>query len=180
MYRLLLFFLSLLCLQGCGDGKDHKGFIRIGWDADWFPLDFGAQNSYVNGFTEDLFLEIAARSDLQFEKIPANGDSLFDGLKQGKYEAVLSSFPPYSFNLAEYAFSELFLVTGLVLIVPNGSPYAKLEEMNQRSIGVIGSPPIEVLERENIAVQSFTSIPELLEAVVNGNVQGALLNRLPD
>src|SRR5579862_3354474 len=98
------FFFIAICalfLHGCGcDHSVSRSAIKIGVDSNWYPLAFGAQNSYVNGFTEELLLDIARQSGLEFEKIPANWDAIFEGLKQGRYQAVLSSLPPYEFNTA--------------------------------------------------------------------------------
>jgi len=175
MKRLFLFFISFLFLTGCGEGSKH--YVTVGVDPNWYPLNFGLQNSYVNGYTEELFLEISSRSDLRFQKMTANWDTLLDGLKNGRYEAILSSLPPYAFNLAEYDFSEPFLETGLVLIVPTNSPHTKLKDM--RSIGTLGSPSIELLELGNLTIQQFDSIPHLFEATVSGAIDGAVIDRLP-
>ena len=74
IFRLLV--LALLAC-GCSCGSDSsRGGIRIGVDPLWYPVDFGPQTSYVNGYTEDMLLEMARYSGLRFELITARWDNL--------------------------------------------------------------------------------------------------------
>jgi len=179
-----LFFVAIcaLFLNGCGcnfTGARH-GVTKIGIDPNWYPLDFGAQNSYVNGFTEELLLEISVQSGIEFERIPANWDALFEGMKLGHYQAILSSLPPYEFNTALYDFSHNFLDSGPVLIVPEGGHQNDLAKMNGAHIGVIaGDPAVLLLQKhEGLIVRNYPTVVALLEAVVNGETDGALLDRV--
>src|ERR1043166_3717797 len=106
MYRFLILF--ILLFTGCSCGGSSRGVLRVGVDPNWYPIDFGSQTVYVNGYTEDLLIEIARYSGIEFEKIPASWDNLMEGLSENKYDAVLSSMHPYVFNTAKYDFSSNF------------------------------------------------------------------------
>jgi len=181
--RILLFFFaaSLLFLSagGCTPQGSRSRPLQIGVDATWRPLDFGAQNPYVNGFVEELLLDFSAQAGLNLEKIPANSDSLFQGLKAGRYEAVLSSLSPYEFNKALYDFSYNFLDIGPVLVLPEGTS-KDLEAMSGEHIGVLsGDPAVLLLQKfEGLIVRNYPSIPTLLDAVVSGELEGAVLDRV--
>ncbi len=172
--------ISAMFLHSCGCDRGGRGPIKIGVDPNWYPLVFGAQNSYVNGFTEEILLDIAKQSGLEFERIAANWDALFEGMKQGRYQAVLSSLPPYEFNLALYDFSQNFLDIGPVLIVPEGGHKSDLSKMSGEHIGVIaGDPAVLILQKyEGLIVRNYPSVANLLDAVANGEIEGALLNRV--
>jgi len=169
-----------LILSSCGCERGAGRAIRIGIDSSWHPLDFGAQTSYVNGFTEEFLLDVALQTGLEFVKIEATRDNLFDGMKQGRYQAVLSSLPPYEFNQAVYDFSHNFLDFGPVLIVPEGAPVTKLEKMGGEHIGVLsGDPAVLLLQKhEGLIIRTYPSVPELLLAVSGGEIEGALLDRV--
>ena len=154
--------------------------VKIGVDPNWYPIDFGAQNSYVNGYTEELLLDISQQSGLEFERIPANWDNLIEGMKLGHYQGILSSIHPYEFNLALYDFSHNFLDLGPVLVVPEGGRQSNLEKMSGEHIGVItGDPAVLLLQKhEGLIVRNFPSVAELLEAVVNGEIEGAVLDKV--
>jgi ABC-type amino acid transport substrate-binding protein len=172
-------FLLLLVLCACSAGPKEK--LKIGVDAKWYPLDFGPQTSYVNGFVEDLLLEMAHYGGMEFEVTVANWDSLFDGLKEEKYDAVLSSLAPYEYHRSKYDFSVNFLDLGPVLIVRQKDKRKSLEAMKGELVGVIANDPAETLlaKYPEILIRSFASIPEMLTAVANGEIESAVLNRIP-
>ena len=179
LFRLIL--VAFLALQGCGSPRGG-GSIRIGIDSTWYPIDFGTQTAYVNGFVEELLLEIAKNSGIELERVSANGDSLYEEMKRGRYDAVLSALPPYDFNLAKYDFSENFLELGPVLIVPLASRAGSLQDMKGKIVGTIdGDAAIELLQPcpEVIPRGSYASIPELLNAVASSEIDGALLDLVP-
>lgn len=177
--RLILSFLLLLLAASCGNGP--RGAMRIGVDANWYPLNFGPQTSYVNGFTEDMLIEMARYSGIEFERIPANWDTLVDGLREKKYDAILTSMQPYIFNKAKYDFSTNFLDLGPVLIVPVAATQTKLSKMEGMLIGIIAADPaVLILEAHpTIIIRNYPTIPDLLNAVANNEIQGALLDRIP-
>jgi polar amino acid transport system substrate-binding protein len=176
-----VFFFLLLLLHGCSCGNGSNGAMRIGIDADWYPLNFGPQTSYVNGYTEDLLVEMSRYTGIEFEKIPANWDSLVDGLRERKYDAILTSMPPYVFNTAKYDFSSNYLDLGPVLIVPTNAETTELDKMHGQLVGIIGGDPsVAVLEKHPaIIIRNYSSIPDLLDAVANGAIQAAILDRIP-
>ena len=165
----------------CGCTSSSRGALKIGIDPDWYLADFGLQTAYVNGYTEDVLLELSRYSGMQFELIRTNWDNLLDGIRDGKYEAVVSTLPLYEYNLAKYDFSENFLSTGPVLIVPYQSNQTSLEQLEGDLVGVITGDPAELIlaKHPTIVIRKFSSIPELLEAVALGDIEGALLDYIP-
>lgn len=180
MFIRLLTLALFLC--GCSCGNDSpRGALRIGVDTKWYPIDFGPQTSYVNGYTEDLLLEMARYSGVQFEVVSANWDSLLDGIKENKYDAVLTSLPPYEYNTAKYDFSSNFLDVGPVLIIANDADQTDLTKMDGELVGLIANDPAVVILQKHpaIIVRNYNSIPDLLNAVVSGEVHAAVLDRIP-
>lgn len=176
--RILRLLILLFAACSCGTNTFHKT-VRIGVDTKWYPLDFGPQTSYVNGYTEDLLLEMARYSGMQFELISANWDNLWDGLKAGKYDAVLSSLPPHEFHLAKYDFSDNFLDLGPVLVLRTNEADVSLSQI--RMVGVIiGEQTVEIVEKyPSVVIRTYRSIPDLLNAVAGAEIDGAVLARIP-
>lgn len=174
----LLILIFVAC--GCGSNGFH-GSMRIGIDTKWYPIDFGPQTAYVNGYTEDLLLEMARYSGMTFELVPANWDALAEGLKENKYDAILTSMPRYDYNLAKYDFSENYLDLGPVLILPVGATQGNLSQLEGKLVGIITNDRSAlILEKHpTIIIRAYNSIPDLLNAVVVGDVQAALLSKIP-
>ena len=81
MHFYRLFFFSLILLfQSCSNSGSSS--FRIGIDPSWYAEDFGPQTAYVNGYTEDLLLEMSRYSGMQFELVRTSWDDLLDGLRQ--------------------------------------------------------------------------------------------------
>jgi ABC-type amino acid transport substrate-binding protein len=173
MLRLFLLILLVSC------GSSSKETLRIGVDPRWYPIDFGPQTSYVNGFTEDLLLEMARYTGIQFEKIGVSWDNLTEGLRKGQYEAILTSMEPYEYHKEKYDFSSSFLDLGPVLIVPKEADQTSLSHFKGDPVGVVGNGALILEKYPQIIIRNFNSIPELLNAVAEGSIQGALLEKIP-
>lgn len=178
---MIRFLLLIFFAYGCGCGGGPRGTIKIGVDPKWYPIDFGAQTSYVNGYTEDLLLEMARYGGLQFELITANWDNLTEGLRERKYDAILTSMAPYEYNTAKYDFSKNFLDLGPVLIVSQDSKNDELSKLNGEMVGIVTNDQAAlILEKQpQIIIRSYKSIPDLLNAIVAGEIQAAILSRIP-
>jgi polar amino acid transport system substrate-binding protein len=177
-YR-LFFFASLFIFYGCSNFSSSS--FRIGIDPSWYAEDFGSQTAYVNGYTEDLLLEMSRYSGMQFELVKTSWDDLLDGLRQKKYDAVITNLPRYDSHLAKYDFSENFLNLGPVLIVPAKAQKNTLEKLGNDLVGIVmNDRSEEVLAKyPGIIVRSYPSIPELLDAVAKGEIEGAVLAQIP-
>lgn len=173
--------LMAICFGGCSCGRSEGFKFRLGVDESWQPLDFGSQEAYVNGFVEELLLEISKMGKVRFEKISANADTLFSDLGKGKYDAVLTSLPPYAYNEAKYDFSQNFLELGPVLIVEANSSYKKIAQLKGETIGILADDPSWLIlqKHPDIYVRSYFRIPDLLNAAAVGEVAAILFNRIP-
>ena len=181
MRRYFSFLLLLVFLQSCGSNSSRQ-VVRVGIDSTWYPFDFGEETSYVNGFVEELLLEISKGSSLEFEWIAANTDSLYEEMQKGLYKIVLGSKERYDFNLALYDFSNDVLQLGPVLIVPALMKIEHLEEMEGKWVGALEEDPaIGVLQQyPSIFPRAvYRSIPELLNGIKLGEIDGALLDFFP-
>ena len=178
-----LFVLLALFLASCSCSSDllHRRTMRVGIDRLWYPIDFGKQNTYVNGFTEDLLNEMSKYSGLEFELINANWDNLQQGLTEGKYDAILTSIPPYEYNKAKYNFSSNFLDVGPVLIVSVDSKLKDFGKMNDKMVGIlIDDPAARILETNpSLVIRQYENIPALLDSLTKGQIDAALLDQLP-
>lgn len=180
MYFYRLFFFAFIVLfYSCSNSSSSS--FRIGIDPSWYAEDFGPQTAYVNGYTEDLLLEMSRYSGMQFELVRTNWDDLLDGLRQKKYDALITNLPRYDYHLAKYDFSENFLDLGPVLIIPAKTQKTTLEKLDNDLVGIVTNDRSEQIlaKYPGIVIRSYPSIPELLDAVTKGEIEGALLGQIP-
>ena len=176
--RFFLVTTLLFCpffLSGCGE--KNNGTYKIGVDPLWYPLDFKGQENNVMGFSTELLTEIAKKENLYLSLLNTNWDSLFQGLRSGAYEAILSSLSPYNFNLKQYDFSDLYLPLGPVLIVPSSSKANSLEKLKGKEVGVIAeSSSSLILEAyPEISIRTYGSASALINELLMGRIDGVLL-----
>jgi len=177
-----VYLFLIVCFVSCNpEGKGRQGAFRIGIDPSWNPLNFQEMQPYVNGYMEDVLLEMARYNGTSFEKMSASFSDLLEGLDRGRFDAIVTSLPPFEFNTAKYDFSPNILNTGLVLVVSEKSSYKRLGEMSGKLVAIItGSPAALVVEKtEGIILRTYPSLSEALDAIVDGEVEAAVLDRLP-
>ncbi|MBI5346620.1 MAG: amino acid ABC transporter substrate-binding protein [Chlamydiae bacterium] len=170
-----VFLLLTLFLCGCSSKKET---YVIGIDKSFYGLEAQGQQKHLYGFIEELLSEIASEMKVEFNLTFANWDSIMFDLEKGKYQAVFSSMVPHNFTESRYDFSKNFFPTGPVLIIPLSDKNIALEKIKNKHAGVItGSNSILILQKyPDITPQSFDSIPALLDGVVMGDVDLALLD----
>ncbi|MDE3055925.1 MAG: transporter substrate-binding domain-containing protein [Verrucomicrobiota bacterium] len=176
----MTFTTVLLFLQGCSGPQMET--VRVGVDSTWYPIDFAEETSYVNGFIQELLLEISKESSLQFIQVTANSDSLYEGVQKGNYSTLISSLLPSDETLSRYGFSDLLLPLGPVLIVPAFSSVRSLEEMHGQMVGTLLNDPALQLLIPYPTLQArpiYTSARELLSALEKREIDGALLSYIP-
>jgi polar amino acid transport system substrate-binding protein len=180
MFAKLFIFCSLFFLAGCGSSPSSSQNYEIAIDPSWAPLNFQDRQNNVLGFATELLTEVSNQGKISISLLNTNWDSLLEGLKAQKYQGVLTSLYPYNFNQDLYSFSEPFLLLGPVLIVPMQSSDSSLENMSEKAVGaVLGSSEVLVLEKDpTILIHTYDTIPDVLNDLVAGNIQAALLPSL--
>jgi polar amino acid transport system substrate-binding protein len=152
--------------------------IRIGVDSHWGAFDFGQETPYVNGFIGEVLGEISKQSGRPIEKIDASSDSLLAGLKSGRFDAILTQPPGFG---EVFETSPVLVELGAILIVNKAGKWKSLEGLKGELVGVIeGDPCEQIVGRQgDLVIRRYVGIPELLNAVVLGEIEGAVVNRLP-
>ena len=177
-FRLTRVYLLLLLalLWGCTSSRSQDP-IRIGYDPTWYGIDVEGQATYLNGYMQELLLEMSRNLKVPFALIQTHSSDLLSDLNQGKCNAILSDLMAYEFNLAKYDFSLNCLDLGPVFIVPKDAKKDELDEMKGELVGVLeDSSDVVFLEQiPDILIRTFDSIPSLLDAVKSGALAGALL-----
>lgn len=175
-------FCVILCclfLSGC-KGEKESGSYVIGIDPSWYPLELAGQEKNVLAFSIELLKEIAKREALEMSLVMMNWDNLLWGLREGKYRAALSTLEPYIFYQDRYSFSNLYLMTGPVLVVPKNSDIHSLKDLEGKEVGVVrGSSAALLLQKyPGVIIHGFNSAQEEFTALQRKKVDATLLDIL--
>lgn len=165
----------VLCLASCSSARDKT--YRIARDPTWYPLDMQGKEKYIFAFSDDLIMAIADKERLHIELQVATWESLEDGLRGKRCDAILSSMMPRGQNEALFSFSNPYLMLGPVLVVPFDSRATSLDDMEGKIVAVeTGSQAVILASRyPNVIIRTYDAMTVGLEDVARGNVDGALL-----
>lgn len=150
----------------------------MGVDPSWHFADLKDRDDTVSAFSTELLTEIGQIEDLAFVKVTVSWDDLIAGLKNGEYEAILSSMSPYLFNEKEFSFSTTYLPLGPVLVVPENSSIHSMENLAGKQIAIIGDPSDDLFLRRipGVLTRYYPSDAAALNAMLNGTIDGALID----
>ncbi|WP_316359283.1 substrate-binding periplasmic protein [Candidatus Neptunichlamydia sp. REUL1] len=173
--RVVLFFSLVFLLAACGSGGKT---YRVGMDPSWYPIDLQGKETNVYAFANELLVAIGREEGVFFERVTMGWDNLIYGLKEKRYDGMLSSMTPRNFLERTYAFSDPILHIGPVLIVKDGVKVSALGQMNGREVAVdtLSSEAVLLERFPGVIVQYYYSIPDGLDDVIAGIYDGVLVN----
>lgn len=176
----IIFILSILIILCSFASKKTTQGYQIGIDPTWYPLELTGRETNVLAFSIELLQEIAKKEDLQLSIVTMNWNNLIWGLTKKKYDAILSSLYPYVFYEKKFHFSNVYLSTGPVIVVPEQSKIKKLDDLKGKTVGILqGSAASVFLQKyPGLLMQSYDTMPETLNALENMHIDAAVLDSL--
>ncbi len=174
----LLLFIVLCLATGCEKRKTYDYYVGV--DPAWFPLDLPGMEKNLLAFSTELLQEIGLTKKKHLGIVTMSWDNLALGLNHEKYDGMLSLLYPFVFYEKKYSFSDVYLMTGPVLVVPTNSKIDSLSMLKGKEVGIIsGSSATALLEKyEGLIIRYYDSIPELFNSMLKDNVDAALVDAL--
>jgi len=175
----IILLLLLLLTSSCSGKKSGSGY-EIGIDPTWYPLQTPGQEKNILAFSVELLVEIAKREHLQLAIRSVNWNNLMQGLEEKKYDAILTSLPRYNFNLKAYSFSQPYLMTGPVLIVPRNSSIKNVKMLEGKEIGIVkGSSATLLLQSApGVILRTYDSVPNALVDLQDQHIEAAAIDSI--
>lgn len=122
-----------LAIAGCGK-KDDKKFV-VGFDQEFPPMGFVADDGSYAGFDLDLAQECAKRMGREFVAQPIAWDSKDQELKSGNIDCIWNGFT-ISGREDGYTWSEPYMVNDQVVVVKNDSGITSLADLAGLKVAV--------------------------------------------
>lgn len=150
----------------------------MGVDPSWHFAPLKDRDDTVSAFSTELLTEIGHIEHLAFVKVTVSWDDLIEGLKNGEYEAILSSMSPYLFNEKQFSFSTTYLPLGPVLVVPAHSSIHSIENLVGKQIAIVGDPSNDLFLRQSpgVLIRYYPSDVAALNAMLSSTIDGALMD----
>lgn len=180
--KYLSLFIFLICLTfcSCGCSKKKSHDYRIGLDPSWYPLEIPGMDKNLLAFSTELLHEIASLRKVKIAIIHMSWDNLTLGLAEKEYHGVLSSLYPYLFYEKKYSFSDPYLMTGLVLVVPAKSSITSLDKLKDKEVAVLrGSTAVTLVDKyPGVQTKEYDAVPSALNDLLQQNVDAVLVDYL--
>jgi polar amino acid transport system substrate-binding protein len=153
----------------------------IAYDKTWYPTDLRGREPNMVAFTMDLMKAIAVETDFEVKFIEVGSGSLYEGLDDRYYSAVISSKIPNIVNRREYDFSDAIYPLGPVLVVKMDSTFSDVSDLKGRIIGVeVGTQQLyQIIEESDFIMIPYQNIPAALESLERNGVDAVIMDVLP-
>ncbi len=112
-----------------------KKTIVVATDATWPPMEMVNTNKKIVGFDIDFLSAVAKEAGFNVEFKNTAWDGIFEGLKLGKYDAVISSVTINDERKKNFDFSLPYINAGQVLTVPQDTQRRILPCRHERQEG---------------------------------------------
>ncbi|OUM88659.1 MAG: cysteine ABC transporter substrate-binding protein [Bacillus thermozeamaize] len=132
---------------GTDQGKDttsnlyeeikSKGKMTVGIMGTYPPYNFLNEKKEMDGFDADIAKEVAKRLGVEVEFVPQEWSGMIAGLKQGKFDVVISQMTITDERKKEMDFSEPYIKNSVRIIVQEGrNDIQSLKDFKGKKIGV--------------------------------------------
>ena len=123
-----------LAFAGCGK-KDDKKFI-VGFDQEFPPMGFVADDGSYVGFDLDLAKECASRMGMEFVAQPIAWDSKDQELATGNIDCIWNGFTITEDRVDKYSWTDAYMENDQVVVVKNGSGITTLDDLAGKVVAV--------------------------------------------
>ncbi|TYA15281.1 amino acid ABC transporter substrate-binding protein [Paenibacillus faecis] len=114
-----------------------KGKMTIGLMGTYAPYNFVNENNEVDGYDADLSKEIAKRLGVEAEFVTGEFSGLIEGLKQGKFDALVSQVTITDERKQSIDFSEPYVKNDVSIIVKeSNNNIQSVEDFKGKKVGV--------------------------------------------
>lgn len=157
--------------------KESSNKIIIASDATWPPMEFVDKNKEIVGFDIDFINEVAKEAGFEIEIRNTAWDGIFAGLKNGEYDAVISSVTITDERKKTMDFSIPYINAGQVLIISKSlSGVTTLQDLKGEAVGAqIGTTgAFEVEKIDGVTLKTYDEIGLAVEDLANGRIKGVV------
>lgn len=179
-YRLLFVLVTCIFFFSCGGKKSGDFDYIVALDPLWYSLEAPGREADLTAFTTELILEIGKLEKVSIGIYQRSWSNLMYALQEEQCDAICSTMQPYLFYEKLYNFSNLYLMTGPVLVTPAQSPFKNLDRLKGEIIGIQrDSNAAIVLEKYPLIVQrTYDSNQQALIDTTKGDIDGTIIDIL--
>jgi L-cystine transport system substrate-binding protein len=144
-----------------------SGKLRIGTEGTYAPFTFHDKDGKLTGFDVEIAEEVAKRLGVEAEFIETPWDGIFAGLDAKRFDAVFNEVTIRDDRKEKYDFSDSYIVSRAVLIVPEDNEDIKaFADLKGKKAGQSLTSNLTDIAKENgaeiVATEGFNQAIDLL------------------
>ena len=187
--RFLLCLLILASVVACTgsqstwDRVQNSGVLRVGTDPTYPPFAF-SDGETIHGIDVDLAHAAADELGLSVTFSHFGFDGLYDALSTEQVDVLISALIPDITRTRDFAYSQGYVDSGLVLVSPAHDALTQVEELEDKivavELGAAGHVEATVWQRQlpNLTLTTHPGSEEALLAVVDGQAHAAVVDNI--
>lgn len=157
---------------------ENSGKFTVVGSGGYRPFNF-MEDGEVVGFDVDTGAEIAKRLGVELDYVTSDWDGLTEGLRSGRYDAILGSMAITPERLEVVDFTIPYYYSGAQLFVREDSGITKATQMSGKDIAVAtGTNFVQDAEELGAEVHYYQDDNATLMELINGRVDGVITDRL--
>lgn len=114
----------------------EKGYFVLGLDADFAPMGFTDESGEIVGFDIDLAKAAAEKMGIEVKAQPINWDTKSMELSNGNIDVIWNGFSISEERKKEVLFTDPYLTTGQVIVVPADSDIEKKADLAGKTVAL--------------------------------------------
>ena len=192
LHRLLACAIAALALAGCGkqDGASTASgtappapsaarVYAVGTDAAYAPFESQNEKGEIVGFDIDVVKAVAAKSGLEVKFVNTPWEGIFNALKQGDRDLLVSSITITDERKQTMDFSDPYFDAHQLIAVRADSKVAHFDDLKTLKVGVqtgtTGDEAISKLQGKNSTdIKRFESTPLALKELETGGIDAVV------
>lgn len=115
----------------------EAGKLKVGTEIGYPPMEyFDEDGATPIGFDMELAQALADELGLELELVDTAWDGIFAGVDTDKYDVILSSVSFTEDRNEKYLLSKTYVANAPVIVVPNDSTIADIQDLKDKSVAV--------------------------------------------
>jgi ABC-type amino acid transport substrate-binding protein len=182
---LLILALVVACngQESTWDRVQSSGVLRVGLDPTFPPFEFYDGDS-LHGIDVDLARAIGAEKGLKVEFSHFGFDGLYDALATEQVDALISALTPDLSRTRDFAYSDGYIESGLVLVSLASQRYDQVEALSDKRVaaelGAAGHVQATTWQRQvpGLIILTYASSDEALKALADRQADVAVVDNI--
>ena len=183
MKKIVSLILAAAMLLACSVCfAEGETVMHVGTNPEFAPFEYVDDNGEIAGIDVDIMNEIGKDLGVTIEMQAMEFDALVPSLASGKLDATIAGMSITDERKQSVLFSDPYFTSTQVVILPEGSEIATIDDLKGKKIGVQLGTTGDIYVTENIEGAEVSRYNKGMDAaldVLNGRLDAVVIDTLP-